>query len=89
MANAEEVAAWMAHSVRSEGRLYQIDAAEEIGRRFGGEHIYYNPGGALAISRVVLKVFAKLTEKEVIWVRGRRYWRKREPDDGPARIQSN
>lgn len=78
----------MSQQVQSEGRLYQIDAAEEIERRFGQEYIYYNAGGALAISREVLAAFSKLTGQDVIWVRGRRYWRKREADDKPGRIQS-
>ena len=88
MANPKAVAVWMARMVQSEGRLYQVSAAEEIARRFGREHVYQNAGGALALSQAVLKAFRQLTARDVIWVRGRRYWRKREPDDGPARIQS-
>ena len=88
MASPEEVAAWMARTVRSEGRFYQVDAAEEIQRRFGGEHIYHNAGGAPALSRELLDAFGKLTAKDVVWIRGRRYWRKREPTDGLARIQN-
>lgn len=75
----------MADYVARHGELPQDEAAMEIEDKFGVGFVYENANGNLGISPEVLKKFRKLTEKTVVWDRGRREWRKREPGDGPGR----
>ncbi len=88
MSTAAEVAAWMAKEVRAAGELSQKEAAAAIADRFGGGHVYPNPKGNLAISKAVLTAFGELTRDDVLWIRGRRYWRLREAADGPGRLHN-
>jgi hypothetical protein len=67
--------------------LAQDDAAYSIQTQFGNEFVYYNENGNLAISREVLAAFRKLSAKKVVWERGQRIWRLRQPYDGPGRQQ--
>ena len=71
----------MFQEVKRDGLLYQNDAAYNIEQKFGGNFVYTNDNGNLAISRDVLAVFRKLTEDSVVWERGERLWRKREDYD--------
>lgn len=87
MSTPAEVAAWMAHEVRSNGELYQQEAVDTIERRFGVEHVYDNANGNQAISKAVLAAFRRLTEKDVIWVKNGRYWRLRDAHDEEGRQQ--
>ncbi len=87
MSTPAEVAEWMANEVRSKGELYQQDAVDAIERLFGADHVYDNENGNPAISKPVLAAFRKLTESDVIWIRGERYWRRREQADEPGRRQ--
>ena len=89
MRSPEEVAAWMANEVRTKGELYQEDAVDAIERRFGKEHLYDNANGNLSISKAVLTAFRNLTEADVIWIRGERYWRRRERADEQGRQQDS
>jgi hypothetical protein len=84
-----EVAQWMANKVRTKRELYQDDAVAQIEKRFGADHVYDNANGNLAISKVVLTAFRKLTEADVIWVKSERFWRLRERGDEPSRRQDN
>ena len=88
MNTAAEVAAWMAKEVRANGELSQREAAATIEDRFRGGHVYPNPKGNLAISKAVLAAFGELTREDVLWIRGRRFWRLREEADGPGRLHN-
>ena len=83
-----QVAEWMAKEVRATGELYQKEAAATIADAFGDEHVYPNPKGHLAITKAVLTAFHELTQDDVIWIRGRRFWRLREEADGPGRLHN-
>ena len=85
---AAEVAEWMAKEVRASGELSQREAAATIADTFGGTHVYPYPKGKVAISRAVLAAFCELTKDEVLWIRGRRFWRLREEADGPGRLHN-
>ena len=88
MSTTAEVAAWMAKEVRAAGELFQKEAAATIADTFGGGHVYPNPKGNLAISKAVLTAFRELTREDVLWIRGRRFWRLREEADGPGRLHN-
>jgi len=76
----------MRDQVLTEKELYQQDAVYSIMDKFGEEHVYYNDNGNPAISKAVLKEFEELTHDTVVWVRPYRYWRPKEPGDGPGRM---
>jgi len=80
-----DVAEWMAEEVRKKGELHQEDAAWHIKNHFGEDFVYININGNLAIDKKVLAEFLKLTEKDVVWVRGVRYWRLRMSYDDPEK----
>ena len=82
---AADVARWMVERLRVERLLYQETVVYEIAKRFGGAFTYVNDNGNLAIDRRVLSEFRKLTEPDIVWDRGERMWRLREPYDGPRR----
>ncbi len=88
MSTAAEVAAWMAKEVRASGELSQKEAAVAIEDRFGSGHVYPNPKGNLAISKAALAAFGELTHDDVLWIRGRRFWRLRKAEDGPGRLHN-
>ena len=87
MAEVNEIAEWMAAEVRRVGELYQEDAVDQIERKFGSDYVYDNENGNPAISKSVLAEFRNLTAEDIIWVRGDRYWRRREEGDEPGRQQ--
>lgn len=68
------------------GELRQDDAANQLNLKFGEDHVYYNAQGNLAIKPEMLVVFRKLTT-DVVWVKGSRYCRPRQPGDQPGRQQ--
>jgi hypothetical protein len=80
-----DVAEWMVEQLKEEDPLYQEVVVYEIQERFGDEFVYENENGNLAISRKVLSEFRKRTERNVVWERGERLWRKREEYDGDGR----
>ena len=86
MNTAAEVAGWIAEAVRASGTLSQKEAATAIADTFRGGHVYPNPKGNLAISKAVLAAFRRLTRDDVLWIRGRRFWRLREAADGLGRL---
>ena len=88
MSTAAQVAEWMAKEVRAAGELSQKEAAAAIADTFGGGHVYPNPKGNLAISKAVLAAFRERTKDDVLWIRGRRFWRLREGTDGPGRLHN-
>lgn len=81
---AADVARWMFGELERDGWLEQEVAVTEILDRFGEEFTYTNENGNLAIDRVVLKEFRKLTKDSAVWVRSDRAWRRREEDDVPG-----
>jgi hypothetical protein len=87
MANKmKDAADWMLKKFNEDdGILYQEEAALAIEELFGEGVTYLNENGSLAIDPAVLKEFRKLTEDTVVWVRGERYWRRRESFDEPGR----
>lgn len=82
-----DVARWMLDTLRAAGMLYQDDVAYRIQTEFGGQFVYDNENGNLAIARAVLKEFRKVSDDNVVWERGDRCWRWREPFDEPGRMQ--
>lgn len=87
MASVKEVAFWMVKRLEEEKYLYQETIVFEIESKFGSKFIYINENGNQAINRRVLSEFRKLTEKDVVWERGERMWRKRENYDPTGRRQ--
>jgi uncharacterized protein DUF6953 len=87
MARARDVAEWMASKLNSESYLIQEVACLEICERFGEQFTHLNDGGGNAINADVLWEFRKLTERDFVWSRGERAWRKRSESDQPGRKQ--
>ena len=87
MSDAREVAEWMLAQIDHTDCLYQEDVVYEIPQRFGDGFTFVNENGGESISKEVLQAFRKLTEGTVIWERGERMWRRRQPFDGPNRMQ--
>lgn len=87
MKNANDVAKWMLEKIEKDRELYQADTVFEIEKRFGGQYVYENENGNMAIDRTVLKEFRKLTGKTIVWERGERYWRFRQKGDELGRQQ--
>lgn len=83
----ETVARWMLAQVKAEGSLYQEEAVAEIEELFGDAFTYENDNGNPAISRAVLKAFRVVSADDIVWERGERMWRTREPFDEPGRQQ--
>lgn len=83
----KDVASWMLAKLNRETYLYQDEAADGIQHEFGGEFVYENENGNLAISPEVLKAFKKLSGDDVVWERRSKMWRKREEYDEPGRSQ--
>jgi hypothetical protein len=83
----EAIAQWMLSRLGESGHLYQIDAVEEIARKFGPQYTYTNDNGSPAINRHVLEAFKKITAGTVVWDRRLIGWRTREPHDEPGRRQ--
>lgn len=80
-----DIAEWMAEEVRRKKELYQEDTAWHIKNHFGDDFVYINVNGNYAIDKKILTEFRKLTEKDVVWVRGGRYWRLRASYDDPEK----
>jgi len=73
MVTEEEIARWMFEEVKS-GDFYQVDAVDEIERRFGERFIYTSQGGDPAIDRKVLEAFRNLHGGAVKWDRYNHCW---------------
>lgn len=76
----------MVAELKREGVLYQDAVVSEIVNRFGEEFVYWNENDNQVTDKRVLKEFNRLTP-DVVWDRGSRYWRLREPYDDPGRQQ--
>jgi hypothetical protein len=86
MAEANEVAEWMASEVEVWGFLYQDSAVAQIADKFGDEFIERNEDGTASISETVLTAFGALTDGAVIWDRWDKAWRQRQPDDPGGKL---
>jgi hypothetical protein len=84
MADANDVADWMASQVEVEGFLYRDWAVAHIADEFGDEFVYKDENGNPEISETVLTTFYKLTEGSVFWDRWDRCWRQRVAEDPPG-----
>ncbi len=84
MTTPRDVAEWMARQVE-QGALYQDTVVWSIRREFGEQFVHEDANGNLAVARPVLRAFRKLTEQTIVWDRGDRAWRLREPHDQPGR----
>jgi hypothetical protein len=84
---ASEVAEWMLSELGEKGNLYQDEVAWRIKEKFGDVFVYDNENGNPAIAKNVLGAFRKITTDDVVWSRGERCWRKREPTDVAGRQQ--
>jgi len=83
----EQVAEWMLQELERVDYLYQNMVVYDIASKFGDEFTTINDNGNMAIRKDVLARFRKLTGDSVIWERGERLWRKRQPHDEPGRLQ--
>ena len=81
MSTPKDVADWMVKQLEGAEYLYQKTVVEDIYNTFGDKFTYMNDNGNLAISPEVLKEFRLLTEKTVVWVGSKRYWRKKNAYD--------
>ena len=81
-----EAAAWMRQKVLSEGELYQDAAAVELAEYNDEQLAYYDDYGSLSIGKRVLAEFKKMTP-DFVYSRREKYWRAREPEDEPGRMQ--
>jgi hypothetical protein len=80
MADANDVADWMASEVEVEGFLYRDWAVSHIADEFGAEFVYEGENGNPEISEAVLTAFYKLTEGTIFWDRWNKCWRQRQAD---------
>ncbi len=81
------VAAWMAEQLRIKNGLSHRTVIAYIRHEFGGEHLYVNANGNVAISKDVLIEFHHLAGGSVVWNGAKRYWRiRRRPrtNTGPS-----
>jgi hypothetical protein len=83
---ADDVAEWMLEQVTNDGELEQALAADEIESRFG-ERFVYDGASGWRIHRDVLQKFLALSNATVVWHKGEKTWRLRDPDDEPGRQQ--
>lgn len=73
---AIDVAKWMIKELDNQEILYPEWAVWEIQELFGDNFVSENENGNLSISKNVLKEFRKLTEREVVWMRSEKAWRR-------------
>jgi hypothetical protein len=86
MSTAKEVAQFMADEFGAHRYLYQETIVFEIISKFGKQFTGPNVNGNLSPRDDVLQEFFSLAS-DPVWIRGGRYWRKREDNDDPGRTQ--
>ena len=84
--SADDVAVFMGLELKRLGELHQEEIAWTIQQRFGKEFVYQNKNLNLAIAKPVLDAFRERTP-DVVWEKGGRYWRYRQPWDSKKRAQ--
>ena len=83
----EAIAQWMLSRLDETGYLYQIDAVEEIARKYGPQYTYTNDNGNPAIGKPILRAFKRISADTVVWDRRLIGWRTRQAVDEPGRRQ--
>jgi hypothetical protein len=83
---ADDVATWMLEKVTSDGELEQALAADEIESRFGQRFVYEGASG-WRIHQDVLQKFLARSKTTIVWHKGEKTWRLRDPGDEPGRQQ--
>lgn len=78
---AIDVAKWMIKELDNQEILYPEWAVWEIQELFGNNFVSENENGNLSITKNVLKEFRKLTEREVVWMRSEKAWRRLYEDE--------
>ncbi len=61
MATPTEIAQWMIAQIDENDELLQVEAVAQIQRLFGPEFVYVGDNGEMAIDRLVLYQFRKLS----------------------------
>lgn len=74
MTSAQDIATWMIDRIRTEGRLSQDQAVQDIPGTFGPEWVRTLENGHTGISKEVLVEFRKAHGGTVQWDRDRRFW---------------
>lgn len=83
----QEAAQWMVEELHRNALLIQEETVYSLYQR-NEALTYQNDNGNLAISKLVLKEFNRLTEGDsVVWSRSERLWRFRADYDAPGRMQ--
>lgn len=78
---AIDVAKWMIKELDNQEILYPEWVVWEIQELFGDNFVSENENGNLSITKNVLKEFRKLTEREVVWMRSEKAWRRLYEDE--------
>jgi uncharacterized protein DUF6953 len=74
----------MLEKLKRQGKLHPDTVVFEITEEFG--EFTNDKDGNLTIRKEVLRAFRKLTKDSVVWIQEDRYWRMRDPHDGPGRL---
>lgn len=84
-----QIAKWLHDKIMFENWVTQRDAVREIEEKFGEEYIYTNVNGNPAISRGVIKEFARLKGDNIVWNRSTFEWHvKTDADRELERIEA-
>lgn len=93
MSNDEAIKAavnWMVGKIESGDWLYQKVAAQVLLSAYGFATAYIDPkSGNMRITPEVLQAFLEATKDSAVWIKKKKYWRKRTALDGPGREAAN
>jgi hypothetical protein len=79
------VAEFMVTYVHEHPVMYSDMIAQLILRHFGEAFVAREEAGAVGPSLEVLTAFKRVAKDEVVWATHSRFWRLRQPSDGPGR----
>jgi len=82
-----DAATWMLATVKSQGELYQEAVANELIGHGDEALAYYDDSGNVCVGKKVLSEFKKISP-DIVWSKSGKYWRQRESDDEPGRMQA-
>jgi hypothetical protein len=77
------VAEFMAAYVHAHPVMYSDMIAQIILRLFGEAFVARDETGVVEPSPEVLTAFKRVAKEEVVWAMHSRFWRVRQPSDGP------
>lgn len=83
--NREQAVNWMLDKLQKDGCLYQDDVVDHLVKAKSEELLVENADGNLALSRLIINLFRKHTDGDVVWVKPHRYWRYRVAEDEDGR----